>query len=704
MGIQLGSNFTVNTALPLDDRIQVADTTARDAIPAGRRYEGLIVYVIADGTNYQLVGGITDGDWTELSGAGGGSGGINFIENGDGESDTAGWSVYANITPSSKPEADPFGTPSGGVTWVQSSSGPLIGDGSFILSKDASNRQGEGVFYDFTVPIGYLGSVVSIKLRYLVLVGSTFNAGTSTTDSDITIWIGDRTTDTIIQPSSYKLLSNSNSVVDEFQAEFQVPVDDINYRLYFHVGSTNASAYSLKFDQIEVSPSQYVFGNPIIDSVTVPLTWSSVSAPVPTKGTIVRDYYRYSKLGDKIVLELDYEHSTAGGGGTGITLVPLPPGVVMDSTQPLSTTPDVIVGTGKFSNAADGASTSSLPLVVVPYNSTHLAMYVQSISGANLQNSYSAISSGSNSLANTNFNVSFKAEFKVAGWSSSVQMADQTSTRVVSFRGTASGQTPQTLNSTTAFSLTANEDTHAAWSANTYTAPVSGYYFINWLADAGIVTTGSINHLMQAYIIKNGVATITGLTRSQVSASLNNFQITANGTLLLNAGDTIRVNLNTNFTTPGTTASGTLSILRISGPSQIAASETIAASYWLSSNFTANSTTPINFDSKEFDTHNAVTTSATAWRFTAPISGLYEVDALFIMAAAGSDYIKIRKNGTSYKNLAVASNTGSAATGSAKIRLNAGDYIDLVPSSSLQFNGGALNGSSCNIQITKIGF
>lgn len=73
MGIPLGSNFTVNTGLPLDDRIIVADNTARDAIDAGRRYEGLLVYSVGAGTNYQLVGGILNANWTELSGSGGGT-------------------------------------------------------------------------------------------------------------------------------------------------------------------------------------------------------------------------------------------------------------------------------------------------------------------------------------------------------------------------------------------------------------------------------------------------------------------------------------------------------------------------------------------------------------------------------------------------------------------------------------------------------
>ena len=70
-GIPLSTNFTVNTALPIDDRMSIADTTARDAISSLKRWEGMLVYVIADGKHYTLIGGITNGDWTELSGGGG---------------------------------------------------------------------------------------------------------------------------------------------------------------------------------------------------------------------------------------------------------------------------------------------------------------------------------------------------------------------------------------------------------------------------------------------------------------------------------------------------------------------------------------------------------------------------------------------------------------------------------------------------------
>lgn len=71
MAINLGSNFAMQAALPLDSRDTVADSTARDAILAGVRYEGMKVFVTATKTNYQLVGGITNGDWVDIGSAAG---------------------------------------------------------------------------------------------------------------------------------------------------------------------------------------------------------------------------------------------------------------------------------------------------------------------------------------------------------------------------------------------------------------------------------------------------------------------------------------------------------------------------------------------------------------------------------------------------------------------------------------------------------
>lgn len=77
MSINTGSNFRVTTTLPLDAKSVVADNTARDAIVAGQRYDGLVTYVIATGLSWQLQGGITNSDWVAY---GTGSSGTSVIQ------------------------------------------------------------------------------------------------------------------------------------------------------------------------------------------------------------------------------------------------------------------------------------------------------------------------------------------------------------------------------------------------------------------------------------------------------------------------------------------------------------------------------------------------------------------------------------------------------------------------------------------------
>lgn len=78
-GIPLGSSFDFTSALPLDSRAQVADETARDAIPSGVRWIGMQVHCVAEEKTYALVGGITNGDWQEAGGGGGGIAGVRTI-------------------------------------------------------------------------------------------------------------------------------------------------------------------------------------------------------------------------------------------------------------------------------------------------------------------------------------------------------------------------------------------------------------------------------------------------------------------------------------------------------------------------------------------------------------------------------------------------------------------------------------------------
>ena len=55
---------------PIDNRITVADSAARDAIADGVRFDGLFTYVEDEQVTYQLQGGITNDDWVEIGAQG----------------------------------------------------------------------------------------------------------------------------------------------------------------------------------------------------------------------------------------------------------------------------------------------------------------------------------------------------------------------------------------------------------------------------------------------------------------------------------------------------------------------------------------------------------------------------------------------------------------------------------------------------------
>ena len=71
MAILIGSNFKVSTNLHIDDRAIMATVVDRDAIPVGRRYLGMQVFVEENSSNYQLLGGLENTNWVKMSDANG---------------------------------------------------------------------------------------------------------------------------------------------------------------------------------------------------------------------------------------------------------------------------------------------------------------------------------------------------------------------------------------------------------------------------------------------------------------------------------------------------------------------------------------------------------------------------------------------------------------------------------------------------------
>ena len=67
MGMNISSNFDLFAQLPLDSRLVVADLATRDAIPDVQRYQGMVVFVVSEQKNYQLIEGIGNHQWVDIT-------------------------------------------------------------------------------------------------------------------------------------------------------------------------------------------------------------------------------------------------------------------------------------------------------------------------------------------------------------------------------------------------------------------------------------------------------------------------------------------------------------------------------------------------------------------------------------------------------------------------------------------------------------
>lgn len=617
----------------------------------------------------------------------------NYITNPGAETDTTGWANFSTTFTNSVPAALTGGSPVTNI--ARTTSSPLNDSGSFLFSKTGTtSRSGEGFSYAFTINSADTSKVLRIDFNYSVT--------TNYADNDMTCWIHDGTS--MIQPSAYQLKKNTG--IEPATMEFQATTST-SYRFGCVISSSSALDYDVKFDKFKIwrGPKAYVspVAGPFVQSgMTITGTVSA-----PTKGTVVTDKIIWYRDGSRLVADYQYEQSAAGSAtGSGEYLFQLPAGQTFDANYVQYFTGTVIAATSSQSfgkavvgwgsigmGASSGYNGNAL---LIAYDSTHFRVYTMYANSTTLAGTGTMSSGGNIGDFNTyKLGFNFRLDAPISGWQSNVQSSDQADTRVIALN--ASSTASQTTSSTfTTWTVPSGADTHGAFNATTgiYTVPVAGFYDISFNFVAGTGTTSFLQCNISA-----GGTTYSGPWFTSGASIGSNCANTVN--VKLNAGQTISVLTGGGATSGAGTAY--LSIKKVSGPSQIQSSETVSASYWLSANFAASTTTPINFDSKEWDSTGAlVTPSSTVWKFTAPISGVYLVTGSLSSTATSFNAV-IYKNGSAYKP---AGFIASAQNGilSAKVKLLAGEYMDIRPSGSATIVGGTLATSSTgNVTITRVG-
>lgn len=645
------------------------------------------------------------------------------------------------------------------TTFTRNTSSPLGKVSDLLMTKSSgASRQGEGAaFTTRTIESADLGQVLEFSFDYKVASGTYV-------DDAVQVWAYDVANSVAIQlaPTNIKNVSVST----RWQGVFQTATNATTYRIGFFIPVTTDSANTIKFSNFYLGRQIKSYGLVPKAPTVTPLTASSGTYTTPTGVKyIVVDIVGAGgggagsgsaggSSGSTGGTTVFGAHTANGGGaglagggsqlagsntvGAGVTTVLNSGGMLGLAPQGDSnaqsqyiiggsggfiyggqgkggvntTTPSPTANTGaggsgggwwNTTGIAGGGGGSGGQLILVIDNPAATYSYTINAGGAG-----GGAGSGGSAFAGSTGASGFVTvtEYYVG---SSALLSSDADTRVVALNAySTSGQSIDGTPMTIIYGAVTKE-THGAYASGTgiYTVPVPGWYHINAAVGfAAVSTTG-----LAVTIVLDNTTSIAGNqtqnTTSQQYVSGNvsvDYYLTAGQTIRIKATQTAAAQ-NYNGTQPYTY----LSIHRLSGPSQIAASESV--------NFRAENRAGTTFTGAVLTyptiTHSSHGTGVwtTDNTFTAPVSGLYEIKVglygTVTLTTTQAVWMSARKNGATSSMMAGTQGTGGGATnymisGSASVKLLAGETLDVYGSSSATFTPNTTAGFHW-IAINRVG-
>lgn len=602
----------------------------------------------------------------------------NYIKNGAATKNTVGWATYADAA-GTAPVDGTGGSPASTLT--RSTTSPLTQDASFVWTKSAADRQGEGFSYDFTIDSAMQGQQLAIN--YLLGVDSgTFVTG------DMTVWIYDVTNAIMIQPSAYQVVSTGIAGPAQ-PAVFQAASNSTSYRLIFHTSTTSALAYTLKLDNISVISQVVPAGMVATDWVSyTPVLTSSGGGAVTLNGTSsIAPWGRWRRVGDSIQIFTGFRNGTgaAASGSAGILKLSTPSGIVRDTTNPSSESDAVL---GAYLGSAN-SSTANVAMGTYDIFTDGTVGFSDNTGG---------VVNVSDIVAGYSLN-SF-AQYKVVGWSSNTLVSDSAASRPVVFSGTNSAGTSIANTGETIVPFVATRDSLGCWNGtDTYTVKVPGDYRFSATLYFQTATYAALTAIYAA-MYRNGVAVSYGkIEITQIATGQWGCSIVCLAENCV-AGDTLQLYV-ANNRAAGATSLVTVDIVNhleiemIQGPTQIQAATVVAARAYRSAStqtIPTSTDTTLIFDIKSHDATGSY--DNTTGIFTAPAPGIYSFRAAVKLDFGGINtfYIYAQKNGTglysqSFEHTPGASDDVTAIIAD-DIQLNANDTLQFKVA---QFSGGPVN-------------
>lgn len=560
----------------------------------------------------------------------------------------------------------------------------LAGQNSSSLISTVASTQGDLLISDsFTIDREDRAKVLTLQFYYEFTAGSSNVNLSGTSSNTFAIWIYDVTGAKWIMPAAAYAM-NQGSGQGIATATFQTDSTDNVYQVALINANASSGSYTLDLDDISATAKTAPIGP----------TMSDWKAWTPTGSWTTNTTYTglYRQVGSNIEFRVRLALSGAPVGNLNSIQI-LPNGYAVDTSSWLSATGSSPVISNMEIQAAAGRYISGF------------GYYLSSNTISPATDAGNTISPTVPNTFGSGDSIELFGSVPVAGLSSNTSQSSDSDNRVVAFQSTGAPTAGPLSNAAWATIKypAASVDTHAAYNASTgiYTVPVAGFYNVS----AQFTLNGSYSNNGQTLcdLMVNGstlqqnlvVGTISGTVACPVSATGVHF----------NSGDQIQIqgegNNWTSFSLFGSGYSW-FNITKVGGTPITQATESVSARYTTAStqSIAINATNTINYDTKDYDDHNAVTTGA-SWVFKAPLPGVYHIswndryagnagwNAGQLITAA------ISKNGSTafqcgFSQAAFTSGPGPGQ-GGCDIRLNQGDTISKQDTNSTSASSVALN-------------
>lgn len=561
---------------------------------------------------------------------------------------TTGWSLG---TVGSLTNGIPTGSPtfgsgaSGNLSIAATSSSPINGIYSLSYISSAATTQGDMLASDaLTVSPEMQAKVLTFKFAYQAVSNATNGNFSGTSSNSFGVACYDVTNSSWL-PVAGNFSMTQNNGVGLATGTMQTNATTASVRFVIYNANATSGAITLYFDDFYLGPQTAPIGAVVTD-------WQSYTPTISWTGSISMFGF-WRRVGSNMQVTVLAQFSGVPGNATADPVFGLPPGYSIDTSKMEFSAGagnphySFIPGNG-LATASSSAIYNLIPYVTSAATTTFSLGGLQSISThtGTVYPVDGAVTSTTPFSFVIGATIQGTAEFPIVGWSSNVQMSNDTDTRVVAL--VLSGSSTSITSSGVAITPSAvSQDTHGGFSGTTYTVPVTGFYRIEG-SMAGPSAAYTSGNVLALFVKKNGTGQpYLGLTRITASIT-NSFLASGAYTLFCNAGDTLQFFGQSDTT--GTITGFQAAITRLSGPAVIAATDSVNARYTNTSaqSISSGSSTTVTGWTKDYDSCNAF--NASTGLYTAPVSGKYAIKSHLILASASitttNYFISIIKNGS----------------------------------------------------------